>query len=272
MDDEGDIHERIEQLEATVADQQQTIEQLTEPPAVGRRGVLASLLGAGAVGGLAGYGSQSARAEASEPAGQVGTGEEPVDVEAWNLTVQNEADGVGGVENPLTETLEADGNDMTGVGTVETEEADIINDTLVAVNRSDSSNQGIEADEWETVEFDNTREDEREEWDADNYRFTPAKSGWYWVGSSVNLFNGGTSDDIAIRFRDVDGVEDVSRVPMENMSVDDDGVGIPMMGLFELDADTNYEMQVINRDSSDSVRGLGGDGAVSWLTIRRAWR
>ena len=124
MDDEDDIHDRLERLEATVADQQQTIEQLTETPAVGRRSVVASLLGAGAVGGLAGYGSQSARAQASGPAGQVGTGEEPVDVEAWNLTVQNEADGVGGVENPLTETLEADGNDVTGVGAVE---ADSIN-------------------------------------------------------------------------------------------------------------------------------------------------
>ena len=94
MDDE-DIHDRLERLEATVADQQQTIEQLTEPPAVGRRGVLASLLGAGAVGGLAGYGSQSARAQASGPAGQVGTGEEPVDVEAWNLTVQDELNALG---------------------------------------------------------------------------------------------------------------------------------------------------------------------------------
>ena len=136
MDDE-DIHDRLERLEATVADQQQTIEQLTEPPAVGRRGVLASLLGAGAVGGLAGYGSQSARAQASGPAGQVGTGEEPVDVEAWNLTVQNEADGVGGVENPLTETLDADGNDVTGVGALEAEKAVADNIVLSQSQMSD---------------------------------------------------------------------------------------------------------------------------------------
>ena len=107
MDDEDDIHDRLEQLEATVADQQQTIEQLTEPPAVGRRSVVASLLGAGAVGGLAGYGSQSARAQ-SGPAGQVGTGEEPVDGFLWDLDVQNGA--------------EFNGSDVTGVGAVEADE------------------------------------------------------------------------------------------------------------------------------------------------------
>ena len=105
MDDETDIHDRLEQLEATVADQQQTIEQLTEPPAVGRRGVLASLLGAGAVGGLAGYGSQSARAQASGPAGQQGTEENPNDMFAWDLDVQNGA--------------EFNGNPLTGVGALE---------------------------------------------------------------------------------------------------------------------------------------------------------
>ena len=104
MDDDEDIHDRLEQLEATVADQQQTIEQLTETPAVGRRSVVASLLGAGAVGGLAGYGSQRSRA-ASGPAGQVGAGEEPVDGFLWDLDVQNAA--------------ELNGNDVTGVGALE---------------------------------------------------------------------------------------------------------------------------------------------------------
>ena len=111
MDDETDIHDRIEKLEATVADQQQTIEQLTETPDVGRRSVVASLLGAGAVGGLAGYGSQSARAQASGPAGQVGTAEEPVDGFLWDLDVQN------GVASDLP----MGGNDVTGVGALETE-------------------------------------------------------------------------------------------------------------------------------------------------------
>ena len=112
MDDEDDIHDRLEQLEARVADQQQTIEQLTEQPAVGRRSVVASLLGAGAVGGLAGYGSQSARAQASGPAGQVGTGEEPVDGFLWDLDVQGQ----------VTSDLPMGGNDVTGVGALDVEQ------------------------------------------------------------------------------------------------------------------------------------------------------
>ena len=136
MDDE-DIHDRLEQLEATVADQQATIEQLTEQPAIGRRSVVASLHGAGAVGGLAGYGSQSARAEASEPAGQVGTGEEPVDGYLWDLDVQNGA--------------EFNDNDVTGVGALEAEDASVTNapteDTDVARLADLGGGEGVVVDE-----------------------------------------------------------------------------------------------------------------------------
>ena len=128
MDDEDDIHDRLERLEATVADQQQTIEQLTETPAVGRRSVVASLLGAGAVGGLAGYGSQSARA-ASGPAGQVGTGEEPVDGFLWDLDVQGQ----------VASDLPMGGNDVTGVGALEADGAEIASSLGIPVYTDDDN-------------------------------------------------------------------------------------------------------------------------------------
>ena len=120
MDTDEDIHDRLERLEARVAEQQQTIEQLSEGGAVGRRSVVASLLGAGAVGGLAGYGSQSARAQASGPAGQVGTAEEPVDGFLWDLDVQGQ----------VTSDLPMGGNDVTGVGALETEDLNADNVVL----------------------------------------------------------------------------------------------------------------------------------------------
>ena len=106
--DAAALRDRVDDLEQTVADQQATIESLEQPPA-SRRGVLAALTGVAGAGALGAY-SQRASAQA---AGQVGTSSEPVDVEAWDLTVQNGAT-LGG-------DLDAGGNSLTNVGAVETD-------------------------------------------------------------------------------------------------------------------------------------------------------
>jgi hypothetical protein len=105
-DDAAALRDRVKQLEQTVAEQQATIDSL-QPSTASRRGVLAALTGVAGAGALGAY-SQRASAQA---AGQVGTSSEPVDVEAWDLTVQNQ----------LAADLDAGGNSLTNVGAVETE-------------------------------------------------------------------------------------------------------------------------------------------------------
>jgi len=77
-DDAATLRERVRELEQTVAQQQDTIEQLMPS----RRAVLAG--GAGLVGGAA----LTGQASAQSAAGQVGTSSEPVDVEAASVNVQ----------------------------------------------------------------------------------------------------------------------------------------------------------------------------------------
>jgi len=75
-DDAATLRERVRELEATVAQQQDTIEQLMPS----RRAILAG--GAGLVGGAA----LTGQASAQSAAGQVGTSSEPVDVEAATVS------------------------------------------------------------------------------------------------------------------------------------------------------------------------------------------
>jgi hypothetical protein len=94
-DDAATLRERVRDLEATVAQQQDTIEQLMPS----RRAILAG--GAGLVGGAA----LTGQASAQSAAGQVGTSSEPVDVEAArvnaysvntdNATVNQSIDATG---------------------------------------------------------------------------------------------------------------------------------------------------------------------------------
>jgi len=78
-DDAATLRERVRELEQTVAQQQDTIQQLLPS----RRAVLAG--GAGLVGGAA----LTGQASAQSAAGQVGTSSEPVDVEAATVTADS---------------------------------------------------------------------------------------------------------------------------------------------------------------------------------------
>lgn len=78
-DDAATLRERVRELEATVAQQQDTIQQLMPS----RRAILAG--GAGLVGGAA----LTGQASAQSAAGQVGTSSEPVDVEAATVTASD---------------------------------------------------------------------------------------------------------------------------------------------------------------------------------------
>jgi len=83
-DDPDTLRERVDQLEATVAAQQQTITRMLP----GRRGVLKA---GGLVAGGGVLGALSADRASAQAAGQVGTASDPVDVEAFDLNVQDGA-------------------------------------------------------------------------------------------------------------------------------------------------------------------------------------
>ena len=78
----------------------------------GRRSVLkgAALLGGGAL-----VGAGTADRASAQASGQVGTSSDPVDVEAYDLAVQNQ----------LSSNLDAGGNDLTNVGSLNTDDLDI---------------------------------------------------------------------------------------------------------------------------------------------------
>jgi len=95
-------------LEASVAQQQETITKMLP----GRRGVLkaGALLGGGAL-----VGAGTADRASAQASGQVGTSNDPVDVEAYDLAVQNQ----------LSSSVDVGGNDLTNVGSINTTDVTI---------------------------------------------------------------------------------------------------------------------------------------------------
>jgi hypothetical protein len=124
---DAELRERVAQLEETVAEQQHHSSESPEQPSASRRGFLSA---AAAVAGLGALGAYSSYPASAQAAGQVGTSSEPVDVEAYDLNVQGSVSGIdtGGVENPLTADLDADGNSLTNLASVET--TDMVADSV----------------------------------------------------------------------------------------------------------------------------------------------
>jgi len=160
-------HARIEALEQTVADLQ------ADPPTSTRRSILASAAAAAGLGSLGTYGVQQASAQASGPAGQVGTASEPVDVQAWDLDVQN-----GATFN---------GTDVTGVGSLGVEEASIGEIGGVAHLTAD---QTVSSGAVTSVEFNKiVVEDSVVQWDGTDYEWVIQEDGWYLFKSTVTFGN-----------------------------------------------------------------------------------
>ena len=250
MDDE-DIHDRLERLEATVADQQQTIEQLTDTPAVGRRSVVASLLGAGAVGGLAGYGSQRSRAQASGPAGQVGTGEEPVDGFLWDLDVQNGA--------------EFNGNPLTGVGPLDAEDARVENSSCMIGLGSD---QTIQNDTFTIVEFSDASGDRHNQIGFDTTNNKYVASDEQTVSIFANLcWNNQVTGQIRLQFLKNGNAIPGGRI-VENGT---DGPAESILSYRNVKLQENDELEVQTRQRHGDVRDLrsGTIDNETYVAIRR---
>ena len=150
---------------------------------------LLAIAGSGlGAGGLAALGISEASAEGA--AGQVGTDTEPVDVEAWDLNVQN-----GATFN---------GSDVKGVGVMDVEEATIENlASKLSLTGSDqdivdSANTQVE---WDTIEFEDA---DIVEVDLENNKMTVRRSGTYFVTASVRWEPGNFSDGDEIQLSLID--------------------------------------------------------------------
>ena len=114
-DDAATLRERVRDLEATVAQQQDTIEQLMPS----RRAILAG--GAGLVGGAA----LTGQASAQSAAGQVGTSSEPVDVEAATVS----ADSVNTEKGTLTDGTNDESTEILGTLS-DTDDTTVVDESL----------------------------------------------------------------------------------------------------------------------------------------------
>jgi len=106
--DDPDLRERVAELEQTVEQQQETIHQLLPS----RRRVLQA---GGLVAGGGVLGALTADRASAQASGQVGTSSDPVDVEAFDL----------GVQNQLSSSVDAGGNDLTNVGSLSTTDINV---------------------------------------------------------------------------------------------------------------------------------------------------
>jgi len=226
--DDPDLRARVAELEATVEQQQATIEQLLPT----RRRVLQA---GGLVAGGGVLGALTADRASAQASGQVGTSSDPVDVEAYNLAVQNQ----------LSSSVDAGGNDINNVGSVNTDEADVTAETDISSTLANSVT-GIASGTYETP-ADTEESDNLNEQDS-NFVINLDESGKYHVCASAGIRPGSDQDTLQLRLRDLDNASSVfqSRTQSSGTGLE----SITLVGVVSLSADTNYEFQATDLESS----------------------
>jgi hypothetical protein len=153
--------------------------------------------------------------------------------------------------------LDANNNDISNVGSLDTGEADVTNETFVRLSRA-SQSSSTSANTFINC-YDTVNKDARGE--ASNGQIVPDESGEYVIQGNIILEGSTTASDLlAFRIVNVDDgtfpsngtfnetINDVTPVVAFNLSV-------------ELTAGKTYELQITNRDNSFKV-GTFGQGIV----------
>jgi len=232
--------ETLEEQHEQVTQTQDKVTNLVEQYAtgrIGRRTFLTLLGGIGMTGALIGRATaHSASPSWGSATGTMGEESTPLD-RAWIRD--------GHFKELHTEEVNSN--------TVQTGEADIKNETLVSRGLTSNDRASINSNIWAQVTFSDADLDARGEYDGGSDQFSPDVSGWYMVLSQVLLNDGGTSEGLSIRLRNVTDSASVSRAVLDGVDTSGIGTNMSLSGVFELFSGKNYEVQVRNSSSSDRI-------------------
>jgi len=247
--DPDSLRKRVSELEAIVQSQQQTIAKMLP----GRRNVLkgAGLLTGGALAGAAATERASAQA-----AGTVGTSNDPVNLNAWDLNVANQ----------VTSDLPMGGNDLTNVGAADMQTGKITNHTDIRAHLSGDYSYST-ADGWDTLPLrdDANGKDTRDEWTNTSNTFSPDEDGEYWVAISASFAVSADGDDIRVRFSNsTDGINKLAKAgPTGGTAISTPSTAKKV----NLLSAKTYQVEVRNDDNDDTIRDFESQ---TFVTIERA--
>jgi len=218
------------------------VDAIAQETGTSRRQVL-QIIAAVGVGSIAGGVSVSqliseaqAQASTSDSDGNVGTPADRVDLFADGI----DANGA-----------EFNSNDITGVSSLSTEEANVTNETFISATRSSSANNVSAGTRTNIVDTQNI--DNRGEFNS-NQQFTPDKSGWYRIYAHARFGDGSDGDRYIIEVEDVNSSSVISTATPEIT----DSSGNPrtyVALLVELTSGTTYQVRAANSDSQYSLFG-----------------
>lgn len=184
---------------------------------------------------------------------------------AWVPAQGLDLRGSGLANAQLATDLDVNNNSVSNVGALETEQANVTNESLFRVIKD--NDQDITSNSWTKLEFDNVRLDERDEWDQSTFEWSPAEDGWYWTSAQAGFISGGTDDEVGIRFRDN---EDITRGRNIISGVDASNAVTPQIStLVKLNSSRSYRVEVFNSDNDDTI---WSPRSVTYLCIRSAFR
>lgn len=146
-----------------------------------------------------------------------------------------------------------------------TAQASITNETLVIVELTTAQSWSVSNTDYDTVEFDSELRDERGEWDAANFQFSPDSDGDYNISYQVAFGSPSDGDNLQTRLQNVDDGTPVLKGELTTGGATRTIVGASK--IMTLNSAKTYEVQARNTNSDDSFRGLG---AETYFTIRSA--
>jgi hypothetical protein len=164
----------------------------------------------------------------------------------------------GDVDDPVVDSLTSN--------SVNTEKANITDETLVDVYPS--TDQSVPSATWTEVKFDTEDADVLGEFDITNNQFSPASDGYYQILCSVTLDGGASGDQVGLRFQNITDGEAVTVY----FATHTGGFVTASSNITrKLFSSKNYEVQIQNYDSSDTINPGSRSGDITFLTVRSAY-
>jgi hypothetical protein len=172
---------------------------------------------------------------------------------ADGATVLLEWDGAAG-EWVYGGPVNMDGEDITNVGSISTEDLSITDEDYVVATADTSTS--FNSNTWGTILFPTEAKDQTDAWDVANSQFTPTESGRYRITLSPSFNPGADGDRIEYRVYNTTTSNGIFRssILIANSS---NSQGLPITMSVDLSAGDTYEMQVRDRDSSLDQDGFG---------------